>query len=114
MENKELEIVKIIVDALESKKGEEVRVLEIGKVSIIADFFIIASGANARQVRALMDIAEEALGKRGIHPKRIEGYEGASWVLADYGDIVLHIFDKESRDFYDLEHIWLDAPRVEI
>ena len=109
-----LERIRIIVNALEEKKGEDISVLEIGKVSVIADYFVIVSGAHEKQTRALMDAVEEAMGKAGIEPKRIEGYNSANWILADYGDIVIHIFDRKSREFYNLEHIWMDADRVSI
>ena len=103
------EMAKLAYEALEDKKGEDIKVISIGKVSSIADYFIIANGTNASQVTALVDNVEEILGKNGYHPKRIEGVRSASWVLMDYGDIVVHVFSKEDRLFYDLERIWRDG-----
>jgi len=103
------EMAKLAYEALEDKKGEDIKVISIGKVSSIADYFIIANGTNASQVTALVDNVEAVLGKNGHHPKRIEGVRSASWVLMDYGDIVVHVFSKEDRLFYDLERIWRDG-----
>ena len=106
------ELTKAAVEALEDKKARDVRVLDISEVSVIADYFIIASGANKKQVQALVDNVEEALASRGCVPKQTEGYQSAGWILMDYGDIVVHIFDEENRLFYDLEHIWKDGKEL--
>lgn len=107
METKEQ--VKIIVKALEDKKAADISVLDISRLSIMADYFIIASGANKNQIGAMIDEIEEKLYKTGIRPKAIEGSNTSGWVLMDYQDIVIHIFDTESRAFYDLERIWGDS-----
>jgi ribosome-associated protein len=84
-------------------------------VASFAEFFIIASGANQRQVQAIADEINEQLKKQlGSRPIRIEGYNAAEWVLMDYGDFIVHIFDKDAREFYDLERLWRDAKRVEM
>ena len=103
------ELTRITALALEEKKARDVRVLDISGVSVIADYFIIASGANKKQVQALVDNVEETLGRKGYVPKQTEGYQSAGWILMDYGDIVVHVFDEENRLFYDLEHIWKDG-----
>lgn len=108
------EMVKLAVTALEDKKAVDIRVLDIEKISTIADYFIIASGANRNQVQAMADQVEETLGKVGFEPKSVEGYRNANWILLDYGDVVLHIFDEENRLFYDLERIWRDGTQVEL
>lgn len=108
------EMVKLAVTALEDKKAVDIRVLDIEKISTIADYFIIASGANRNQVQAMSDQVEETLGKAGFEPKSVEGYRNANWILLDYGDVVLHIFDEENRLFYDLERIWRDGTQVEL
>lgn len=108
------EMVKLAVTALEDKKAVDIRVLDIKKISTIADYFIIASGANRNQVQAMADQVEETLGKAGFEPKSVEGYRNANWILLDYGDVVLHIFDEENRLFYDLERIWRDGTQVEL
>ena len=105
---------EMVKEALEDKKGEDIRVIEISEISTIADYFIIANGTNTSQVSALVDSVDEKLGKLGIQPKRVEGARSLSWVLMDYGDIIVHVFMKEDRLFYDLERIWKDGKFVEI
>ena len=99
----------IAIHALEDRKAEDIRVIDITDVSVIADYFIIASGKNALQVQALSDSVEEALGKAGFEPRHIEGYRSANWILMDYNDIIIHIFSEDQRIFYDLERIWRDG-----
>lgn len=105
-------MARIAVQALEDKKAEDLTILDISGVSVIADYFIIASGNNRNQVQAMADNAEEALGRAGYEPKQIEGYQSASWILMDYKDIILHIFSEEDRSFYDLERIWRDGKQI--
>ena len=95
--------------ALEDKKAEDIRVIDISQVSVIADYFIIANGNNVSQIQAMADEVEERLYKAGYPLKQKEGYHNANWVLMDFGDIIVHIFDKENRLFYDLERIWKDG-----
>ena len=111
MESKEM--VKLAINALEEKKAENIRVIDISKVSVLADYFIIAEGKNRNQIQALTDSVEKDLGKAGIAPKQVEGYESANWILMDYADIIVHIFDNENRLFYDLERIWRDGVCVD-
>ena len=111
MESKEM--VKIAINALEEKKAENIRVIDISKVSVLADYFIIAEGKNRNQIQALTDSVEKDLGKAGTAPKQIEGYDSANWILMDYSDIIVHIFDNENRLFYDLERIWRDGVCVD-
>lgn len=111
MESKEM--ARLAVKALEDKKGEEIRVIDISEVSVLADYFIIANGSNANQVQALCDNVSEELGKQGVHSRQVEGYETANWILLDFGDIIVHVFDKENRLFYDLERIWRDGKLVD-
>ena len=107
-------MIKTAVDALEDKKGEDIRVIDISEVSPIADSFILASGSNRSQVQAMSDSVLEKMHKSGFQMKQIEGYDGANWILMDFVDIVVHIFDRESRNFYDLERIWKDGKIVEL
>jgi ribosome-associated protein len=109
-----LDNIKTVVDALEDKKGIGIEALDISEVSDVTDCFIICSGSNRSQIQALSDGVEEALGKKGYMHIGIEGYDAANWILLDYGDIVIHIFDGESRSMYDLERIWGDAKKIEI
>ena len=97
------------VQAMDDKKGEEIKIIDISEVSVIADYFLIASGRNRNQIQAMADSVEEALGRAGYEPKQIEGSRNSSWVLMDYEDVIIHIFDEENRLFYDLERIWRDG-----
>ncbi len=103
------DMARLAVAMLEDRKAVDVKVINIEKVSSLADYFIIASGTNRNQVQAMADNVEEALEKEGVHPKNIEGYRTANWILMDYGDIVIHLFDEENRLFYDIERIWRDG-----
>lgn len=100
------DMARIAVEALEEKKAEDVKVIEISNISVIADYFIIANGTNSSQVQALVDGVEDSLGKQGYLPKRIEGTKSSNWILMDYGDVIIHVFSKDDRLFYDLERIW--------
>ena len=104
----------IACSALEDKKAEDIRVIDIEHVSVIADYFIIASGTNRNQVQALAENVEEKLYKAGFEKKQSEGYTSGNWILLDYGDIVVHIFDRENRLFYDLERIWRDGNQIDV
>ena len=106
------EMAKLAIEALEDKKAEEIKVIDISGVSVIADYFLIANGSNRSQIQALSDNVEETLGKAGHAVKQIEGYDTANWVLMDFGDIIVHIFDTENRLFYDLERIWKDGKEM--
>lgn len=102
----------LAVEALEDKKAEDIRILDISNVSVLADYFIIANGTNRNQVQAMADNVEEVLGKGGYVPKQIEGYQSANWILMDYKDIIVHVFSEEDRGFYDLERIWRDGKEI--
>ena len=108
------EIAKIAVKSMEDKKAEDIRVIDISGISSIGDYFIIANGTNISQVHAIADEVEDKLGRAGAAPGKIEGYSNANWVLMDYGDVIIHIFDKDNRLFYSLERIWKDGKDVDI
>lgn len=107
-------IVKKAYEALNDKKGEDIKVIEIGKISTVADYFIIANGSNAPHVESLVDNVEEELLKENIHAERIEGVKSSGWILMDYNDVIVHVFSKEDRLFYDLERIWRDGKEINI
>ncbi|MBO5092885.1 MAG: ribosome silencing factor [Lachnospiraceae bacterium] len=107
------ELVKIAIDALEDKKAEDIHIIDISEISTLADYFIIANGTNRSQIQALADNVEEALAKAGLPLKQTEGYDAANWILMDYRDIIVHIFDKENRLFYDLDRIWRDGRLID-
>lgn len=108
------EMVKTAVAALQDKKGEDIRVIDISGVTVIADYFIIASGSNPNQVQALVDNVEEQMYKAGYDDPRVEGYNTASWVLLDYNDVIVHVFSQDDRLFYDLERIWRDGKEIDM
>ena len=109
-----LNMVKIAYDALDDKLAEDIKIIDIRSISVLADYFIIADGSNRNQVQAMADSAEEALGRAGYDAKQIEGYQSANWILMDYKDIIVHVFSKEDRAFYDLERIWRDGKVLEM
>ena len=110
--NQAKEMARIAYEALSEKKGEDIKVIDISGISVLADYFIIADGSNRNQVQAMADSAEEALGRAGYDAKQIEGYQSANWILMDYKDIIVHVFSKEDRAFYDLERIWRDGKQI--
>lgn len=110
--NQSKEMTKLAVDALEDKKAEDIRIIDISEVTVMADYFIIASGTSSNQLQAMVDNVEEKLGRAGHHVKQVEGYNSANWILMDYGDIIVHVFDKENRLLYDLERIWRDGKSI--
>lgn len=106
------DLCKMAISALEDKKADDISVIDISEVSVLADYFLIASGSNRSQIQALCDNVDETLGRAGTPVKQIEGYDSANWILMDFGDIIVHIFDKENRLFYDLERIWRDGKKI--
>ena len=107
------EMTKLAILALEDKKAEDIRVIDISEVSIVADYFIIANGSSRSQIQALSGHVQETLGKAGYELKLAEGYNTANWILLDFGDLIVHIFDKENRLFYNLERIGRDGKIVD-
>jgi len=107
--------VKLAVNCASEKKAFDITAIDLREVASFTEFFIIASGANARQVQAISDEITEKL-KEQLNSRviRIEGYQSGEWVLLDYGDFIVHIFEQKARQFYDLERLWRDAKRVEI
>ena len=112
--NQSEEMAKIAYNALSDKKGEDIKIIDITGISVLADYFIIANGNSDSQVNALVDNVEEELHKAGYPLRQREGQASGSWVLLDFGDIIVHVFDKENRLFYDLERIWKDGKDVTI
>ena len=109
------EEVKLALHSASEKKAYDLIALDLREVASFTEFFIISTGANQRQVQAIADEIEEQLKKQlNARPVRTEGYSAAEWVLMDYGDFIVHIFEKNAREFYDLERLWRDAKRVEL
>lgn len=109
-----LRMAKLAYTALDEKKAEDITIIDISEISVIADYFIIANGTSTRQVQSLVDNVSDHLQKEGFEPKRIEGTNTSHWILVDYGDIIVHVFTKEDRLFYDLERIWKDGKEISI
>lgn len=109
----DLDIVKLLKDALSDKKAEDIKILDIHEISVLGDYFVIASGNNINQLQAMEDAVDEVMYKNGYHQKQVEGTRQSSWILLDYGNIVVHLFSKEDREFYDLDRIWKDGIEVE-
>ncbi len=103
---------KVAYEALADKKGENIKIIDISEISPIADYFIIADGANQNQLQAMCDSVEEELYKAGCQLKQTEGNRNSTWILMDYGDVIVHVFSREDRLFYDLERIWRDGKEV--
>ena len=111
--SKSADMAKLAIEVLEDKKAEDIKVIDISEVSVIADYFIIAGGTNRSQIQALSDNVEEKLGRAGYPSKQVEGYDTANWILMDFQDVIVHIFDKENRLLYDLERIWRDGKQID-
>ena len=106
--------VDLAVAAAESKQAVNLVVLDLRKTAGFTDFFVIASGTNSRQVRAIADAVMESLAKKGAKPAYVEGYDRSEWILLDYFDFIVHVFGQERRVFYDLERLWGNADRIEL
>ena len=102
------------VRAAEEKQARSIKVLDLRDVTSFADYFVILSGANTRQIQAISDEIHQHLKKLGEMPNSVEGYDNAEWVLMDYGDYLVHIFSEKARLYYDLERLWRDAKTIEI
>lgn len=108
------ELIETAVKALDSKRAENIQVIGIKDLTVIADYFIIANGTSTTQTKALADEVEYQLKEAGKMPLRTEGYHGANWIVLDYGDVVVHVFYKETRQFYNLERLWSDGESMDI
>lgn len=108
------ELIASAVKILDSKKAEDIRVIKIGDLTILADYFIIADGTSSTQTKALADELEFRLKQHGREPKQVQGNNGSNWIILDYSDVVIHIFYKETRDFYNLERLWSDGENIDI
>lgn len=112
MESREL--AKIAYNALDEKKGINISIIDISEISTLADYFIIAGGNNENQVKALANSVEEEMYKVDCKPKHIEGFDNANWILMDFSDIIVHVFNEEDQLFYDLERIWRDGKHLAV
>lgn len=108
------DMVKTAYEALDEKKGNDIVILDIAEISTLADYFVICDGGSESQVHALTDNVEEKMHAAEYHQERREGHRSSTWVLMDYEDVIVHIFDRENREFYNLERIWRDAKQIKI
>ena len=108
------EIALSCVRALDAKKGQNIKLLETGALTTLADYFVICSATSTTQIKALADECEKALKEQGEPPHHVEGHRGGTWVLLDFSAVVVHIFNEEAREFYDLERLWSDAAPVDL
>ena len=108
------ELAEIAVRALDDKKGKEIKLIRIDKITTLAEYFVICTGSSNTQINALCDEVEKRLTENGEEPLHREGYRGGTWVLLDYGCVVVHIFNDEARKFYSLEHLWADGEEVDL
>ena len=109
-----MDMVRVIYNALADKKGEDIKVIDISEISVMADYFIIANGNSDSQVSALVENVDEKTHAAGYGLKQQEGARVGDWILLDYGDVIVHVFGRESRSFYNLEHVWSDGKIVEM
>ena len=110
--NQSQNMAKLAYDALADKKGQDIQVIDIQNISVIADYFVIAGGDSVNQVQAMADEVQEVLGRAGFECRSLEGYQTANWILLDYGSVVVHVFQEETRSFYDLERLWKDGKQL--
>ncbi|KRN88537.1 ribosome silencing factor [Ligilactobacillus ceti] len=108
------ELLQVVVEAGDRKRAENIIALDVEKVSLLADYFVIMQGGSERQVKAISEEIAEQVHKAGGTIKSIEGRDGANWILVDLGDVIVHIFKEEAREFYKLEKLWSDAEMVDI
>ena len=110
MESREL--VRQIAASLDKHKAQDLKIIGVRDLTVIADYFVIAAGTSSTQVKALADYVEYELGQQGIKPRRVEGYSSSSWILIDYGSVIVHVFYEETRAFYDLDRLWKDGEQL--
>ena len=108
------ELLKVVVEAADSKRAEDIVALDVQGISLLADYFVIMQANSERQVKAIADIIEEKVEEAGFEVRNVEGKDGANWILLDLGDVVVHVFKTETRQFYNLEKLWSDAPLADI
>ncbi len=109
-----LQLAKLAVKTLDNKKADNIEVIKVRDLTIISDYFVIASANNVTHVKSLVDEVEFELKKQGRFPQRIEGYQNANWIILDYSDVIVHIFYEETRNFYKLEKLWADGEKLDV
>lgn len=108
------QMVKVAYDAIDDKLGQDISIINIGQVSSLCDYFIIATASSSRQVKAIADSVQDAFTEQGIEPRAKEGYDTQTWIYLIMVILIVHVFDEENREFYNLEKLWKDAPYVDV
>ncbi len=108
------ETIALVYKAMDDKQGEDIKILKIGAISSLADYFIITSASNERQVKAITDNIEKELEEHNVFVRAKEGTSSSNWILLDYGDFIIHVFKSEDRKFYNLERLWKDAEEISV
>ncbi|MCP0886724.1 ribosome silencing factor [Ligilactobacillus sp. WILCCON 0076] len=108
------DLLQVVVNAADSKRAEEIVALDMQKISLLADYFVIMQADSSRQVKAIADEIDAEMNKEGVTAKNIEGKHNSDWILLDFGDVVVHVFKTETRQFYNLEKLWANAPMVDV
>jgi len=109
-----IDALKIAINAADDKKANDLVALDISKIASFASYFLICTGDSSRQMQAIADEVEKRMKECGIRPSHVEGYQNSEWILLDYGDMVLHIFSKTARVYYDLERLWRDGKKLDV
>ena len=112
MENNDL--VTRVVTSLDKHKADDIQVIQVTELTSLGDYFVIANGSSNTQGKSLADYVEYDLSQQGIQPLRVEGYSSASWILIDYGSVMVHVFREDTRQFYDLERLWKDGRQLDV
>jgi len=108
------ELTQIVANAAGDKKAHDLLILDIRGLSVIADYFVLCNGQSNTQVQAIAEAVRQKMAQSGVPVKGVEGYDEAKWILLDFGDIIVHVFRQEEREFYNLERLWGDAPQVNL
>lgn len=109
-----IELATHIARILDIRKAQDIKVIKVRDLTVLTDYFVIAEGTSTTQVKSLAEDLEFYLEQEGVRPLRTEGYDTKNWILLDYGEVIVHLFYPQAREFYDLEHLWADADPVEI
>lgn len=114
MELSSLQLVKCAVEALESKKANDIQVIEVADLTVLTEYFVLCSGTSTTQIKTLADAVEFFLKEKGSPPIRVEGYQSGNWIVVDFGNVIVHVFHTEMREFYNLERLWADGKKIDI
>lgn len=109
-----LELAKETVKTMDDKKALDLKVIGIKDISVIADYFVMATGTSSTHVKALADEVEFKMKQIGISPEHVDGYRSNTWIILDYSDVIVHVFTPDAREFYNLDHLWQDGEKIDL